>query len=1366
MQALLAFLPYHTARAVLENPQTSPLELTQQMDAIAVFADISGFTPISEALAQLGSEGAEELTNLLNTYFGDFINIIEKYGGSVAKFGGDALNAIFPVFEADKYQTTLRRALHCASDIQDRVLTAPTLKTRAGEFTLSVRIGVAAGKVLFSNVGDPAYKLEYIVAGSVLDLCADAEQHAERGTIVAQDKLLEQAADIERQPLADGFSQILKVPSDVKPVSADILPEASPELKPVLEAYTHPTIAYRLEHGQTSFINELRRVTISFVRFTDFDYDNDKTAIERLQVYLGKVIEIVRQYDGYLCQVDMGDKGSKFIVMFGTPVAHEDEADRALRCSLALRETARQLGIITNTGINSGQVYCGLVGNLHRMGYTAVGLAMNISARLMQAAADDEIVVSASTRQMVNRQTLQWAEKAPIKVKGVNEPLQIFGLAGQGESRGRLATRQQLVGRQQELQTLGEKLAALKATKRGNMIAIEGEAGIGKTLLIEKFTEAIKESQIPVYIGTGEITEQNSPYYAWRLILNQLFDIGAISDLAVRQARVLEQLQYNPQVLERAPLLNLALGIDLPDNELTQQITGQLRAINTQELIVQILGYKLTESGCGVIVLEDGQWVDRTSWQTTQLALQQLPQLMLIVGTRPVPETVQNEYTTLRNQPETFLLHLENLVPDEIVKLVATKLGVETLPEEVTKLIIEKAEGHPFFSGELAYSLRESGLIQIENGVCKIAPFAGDLSKLAIPDTIEGVITSRIDRLEAGQQLVLKVASIIGRVFAFNALRTIYPTNDEEATLFNHLKTLERLEITPLEMPEPDLSYIFKHAITQEVAYNLMLHAQRRELHAMVAAWYEQTYAQTLNAHYPVLAYHWKNANDPDKTLFYLDKAAEQATQNGAFQSSLYFVTEIFKLVEEHKLSVTAIQKGVWFGWLGRAYIGLLQPVEAIKHLHKALGYFGINPPEDKKAVGRALMRELVQQIKFRFSRRQLDELSPEERERVLRIFEINLFLAELYTLVNDQNSLLHSMVMGANLVEPLEASNYKSGAYIAMGFMAASIPFRPVANYYLKLYHKTKDMTQDKSFASRNYMGVYIYHSTVCLHETSIGFCNESIEINRRLNDRRQLVMMLSFKAMSLFHLGRFQEASDVLQQSLAEAVHSDNKQMQFWVRNSQATCLMKLGRYAEAEPLLYPDLLEKFAGASNFELLRPQVNLVLWNLRQGTPEQAEKSNDELFNLLNKEVGRMLGYLLPYAQCVQTYLELWERALHGELGQFRQAELQAKAAKALKLLTKYSKIVPQAEIYVLLYKGIYLTLTGETSEKANQLWYKGLEKASELGIEYDQGLLHYQLGRYFPVGLSNRRYHLLEAARIFKKYDSDYELKQVEALL
>jgi adenylate cyclase len=232
---------------------------------------------------------------------------------------------------------------------------------------------------------------------------------------------------------------------------------------------------------------------------------------------------------------------------------------------------------------------------------------------------------------------------------------------------------------------------------------------------------------------------------------------------------------------------------------------------------------------------------------------------------------------------------LRPLAAADVLTLVAGRLGVDRLPEPVTAMILDKAAGHPLFSEQLAYSLRDSGLLVLRGNACWLAPGA-DLRTATLPPTLQAAIIQRIDRLTPMQQTTIKVAGLIGQSFMARQLQAVYPTADAPAAIDDDLAVLDQLDLTPRDHSTPEPTYRFKHIVIQEAAYSLMLASQRRPLHRAVAEWYEQVYAPDLVPVYPLLAHHWRAALDGDapdaaiagKAIDYLGKAGEQAARNNA----------------------------------------------------------------------------------------------------------------------------------------------------------------------------------------------------------------------------------------------------------------------------------------------------------------------------------------------------------------------------------------------------------------------------------------------------------------------------------------------------
>ena len=345
-------------------------------------------------------------------------------------------------------------------------------------------------------------------------------------------------------------------------------------------------------------------------------------------------------------------------------------------------------------------------------------------------------------------------------MKGKTDPVAVYRPVEPARTVGGLAT---MLGRTDERTTLAERLRALQDGTSG-LVVVEGEPGIGKSRLLADLLEQAQARGVRSLSGAGDAIEQSTPYHAWRSIFTQLIGLGGAEDIEERRARVLTHVQADPALARLAPLLNSVLPLELPDNELTAQLTGEVRADNTRELLVRLLQAAATGPGGGasplLLVLDDAHWFDSASWALARQVVAQVRPLLLVLATRPLVEPLPEEYRRLRQDPAAERLRLEPLSAQDTLALVCDRLGVRRLPEPVAALIEERAQGNPFFSEELAYALRDAGLIRITDGVCTIAPGAGDLSAVSFPDTVQGVVAARIDRLPPGQELTLKVASV------------------------------------------------------------------------------------------------------------------------------------------------------------------------------------------------------------------------------------------------------------------------------------------------------------------------------------------------------------------------------------------------------------------------------------------------------------------------------------------------------------------------------------------------------------------------------------------------------------------------------
>lgn len=907
----LSYLPYHVAQDILQHPDQSPLQRENRFDAVALFADVSGFTALSEALAAAGKAGTEELTAILNSYFAPMIDLIQSYGGIIGKFGGDALTVLFP-YTADTVHATVRRAVQCALDMQAAMPRYQPLTTQmvtsAGEHNLYMKAGLAMGSVLNTSIGDPALRLEYIIAGKLLDDCADAEHHASKGEVVIHDALLAYLEDVHIVERRGGFTCVsgLTQPAERAPLTAP-LPEfaAVPEsARKTFLAYLHPSIAHRLENAPVGFINEHRRVTVLFVRFSGFDYDHDRDVTRKLQAYFEQVVRIIGRYGGYLNKIDMGDKGSKYIVLFGVPVAHEDDEERALRCALEIS----QLRVPAAVGVNTGMVYCGQVGSEKRQEYTVMGDGVNLAARLMQIAAERQIIVSEFTRRLT-MEKFHWIQLEPVKLKGKSALVTIYAIEDVRESpAARLSEpiyRLPMVGRENELLRVREQIRQT-LDGRGQIVAVSGDAGVGKSRLTVEIIRLASALGLLVYTGECQSFGTNSSFLVWRKVWGALLNIDPSASPSVQAEQVAAAI--DPQFALRLPLLNVLLNLSIPDNAVTEMLDAKLRMELLHNMLLDILRL-YSRNAPLLMVLEDCHWIDPLSLDLLSFlgrGIIDMPVMILMVH-RPTPGE-PNLDGLFEGLAHFHALPLREFGAEEAQQLIQLKLEQlydepEQFPAELGERIMTLAQGNPFYIEEIFNYLFERG----------IDPNDSRAQTLDLPDSLNSLILSRIDQLAEDEKTTLKLASVLGRTFRANWLWGAYPTIGQAQDVQRRLEALSAHEMILLQQSEPELAYLFKHILTREIAYESLAIATREGLHEQMARFIEEQFAAQLDHYLDILAFHYGSSRNQNKQREYFLRAGDRAKTRYANESAIAYYERLLPLLPPAERGETQRKLGeVW----------------------------------------------------------------------------------------------------------------------------------------------------------------------------------------------------------------------------------------------------------------------------------------------------------------------------------------------------------------------------------------------------------------------------------------------------------------------
>jgi class 3 adenylate cyclase/tetratricopeptide (TPR) repeat protein len=903
VERLASLLPMDRRQAIAEGK-----ELADRCDGSVLVADISGFTRLAERLTDLHGirRGAEELTVRLNRTYDALIGEIQAYGGSVIGFSGDAITCWFDASGdngtgpgGDGRERAARHAVAAAAGMR------ASLSAMDDDSALAVKVAIATGPARRFLVGDPSLHQLEVLAGATLGRVAACEKHAADGQVVVDQCTADLTrCDWRREQGRDGREIALLVRHQVKEPAAPCHPALTGRMtEELLGRWLLPGV--NLAHGD--FVTELRTTVPMFLGFEGIAYDDDPAAGEKLDAFVRWVQTVLKRYEASLLDITIDGKGSYLYVNFGAPVAHEDDVFRAATAARELCAPPPDVGFVRGIriGLSRGTVHAGIVGSSTRRAYAALGDDVNLAARLMERARPGEVIVSERVRDKLG-DAFDLTSLALAELKGKAVPVRVWRL-GAPRREGRLLTRTSapLAGRMGERAIIQRALERLLQGHSG-VLVVEGEPGLGKSRLVEHAQGRAVQMGARYLVGLGDPVGQATLFHGWRPVFRSVYapalaEAGADVVPGI-EARTVE-LTENGGDAAFAPLLAPVLSVDLPETEDTSLLDGQVRADRTLGLMVDVL--RGVASGTPLmLVLEDAHWLDTSSWALLKRVVHQVQPLLVVCVTRP-PEAPPPEFSDLLAAPITTKIVLEPLGAEDMLTVVRQRLGVTTLPTEVGSLIEAKAEGNPFFGEELASSLRDRGVIEIRDGSCHLVATRSQLRSLDVPDSVEGVISGRIDRLTDSQRLAIKFASVIGRDFRLGTLREIHPFADYAARLESDLAVLADRDLMTVVSFEPEPTFAFNHAITLDVAYDMLLFRQRAGLHRAVATWFESRFGDNLAPHYATLAHHWRHALDGagddqqalQRALDYGGWAAEAALKNNAHVEATEELRKVIELL-------------------------------------------------------------------------------------------------------------------------------------------------------------------------------------------------------------------------------------------------------------------------------------------------------------------------------------------------------------------------------------------------------------------------------------------------------------------------------------
>lgn len=833
MAYLASYLPGSVLSFVVDQQvETLSPPMRHDYETVVLFADVSGYTAMCEAMSQSGPGGEEHLAKNLNSYFELLIRAMSGQGGDVFKFAGDAILVVWPPSN-EPLDTLVRRATQCGLEIraslQDAVLSHGV--------RLSVKIGIGAGKIGILHLGGVYNRLEYLAIGEPLVQAFNAEHHATKTELVVSPFAWGLIKDhFKANVLDDGYAFINECENPLRKVgvvkSLGAKTAFSETVVRNMCSYIPTAVIPFATQNDDKWVNELRHITVLFVnlgvREAELINMNTEKDVNHIHAVLKAVQKAVYKYEGSLNKFLMDDKGSTLIAIFGLPpLAHEDDAVRGVLGAQAIITALHQLDLRPSIGITTGQAFCGVVGARGRREYSVLGDTVNLSARLMQHAtvtgADvlmDSVTWQAARRNPSKFHDINYYDLGTIAVKGKTKPVTIYQPVlkrsvlcleathlersleqdKQQEKEGGPALRDDahLWEQQKAL------LAFLKSQDRGAAAVVIGEPGLGKSKMVMAALRAMP-ARFMLVCSAGNPYDVASPLKAVASVFVQLVARTSITNVRawVRTA-----------VASRAPyaaVLNDVLSYDFEETPATVMLDTKGRLAEARAILVTLMKAVvplLLVCDRIVVLLEDAHHLDAQTWQLVLPLTLSVPKLVLVFVTRPLDKTYMCAFAEAmppvgfeamlksdRVKVLTMLPRDEGLIYRVAAQSLEPTSKKVVLAKALGELIVDRSRGNPRIAAAMVRHLQAHNLITVNpdgkvEGTAAICPSKREINAQAanpkglttpLPSELVCSVGARLDRLSLTQQMLLKVAAVIGNEFSLDLVEAGYPLEDNTA---------------------------------------------------------------------------------------------------------------------------------------------------------------------------------------------------------------------------------------------------------------------------------------------------------------------------------------------------------------------------------------------------------------------------------------------------------------------------------------------------------------------------------------------------------------------------------------------------------
>jgi class 3 adenylate cyclase/tetratricopeptide (TPR) repeat protein len=1305
---IASYLP----RRVLELlPSGSDVPALRELPAAVLVTDISGFTPIAERMVREGPQGVERLGALLNGFYSELFGRVDEHGGEVITIVGDGVISVWPALTEHELPHAIERASQCGLRIS-RELHG---HRPDGDMPLSVRTGLGAGALRLMRLGDDE-RWELVLLGDAVVQACGAERRAVPGTFAVAQAAWPMLAQLAHGRVIDErFVQVLDHrASEPRVAFVPHVPAAALEENPSLRRYLAPPVRTVLDAGGSRWLAELRHVTVAFLHLSTLDDGAVEPHV--LQAALSELQATAHRYAGTFDKLVLDDKGLVANFIFGLPPhAHENDAERAVLAALEARERLLTKRLGSSIGVASGRVFWGPIGSQARRQYCLVGSVMSLGARIMQAA-QSEVLCCTDTRNAVRSKVL-WEDAGRRRLKGFEDEVELNRPRLLRTSHMPLPPTEPASVRTCQGRTR-ERVQLLEAVERalhkqGGSLLIEGDAGVGKSTLIEALHGLSRDAGVRTLVVAGDPIEQGSPYRAFRDAILSALGLGELED-PVELARELKaQVDVLPGMSGLAPLLGGALDLGMADSPETEQLEGQLRADRTHDVVVSLLS-GLAARGL-LLVLEDMHWLDPASLRLAALVHRRVPSISLVMTARRV-HAANDDHHALRERADTRI-DLAPLERDGIAALVVERLHGKRIEPAVLALLFERSGGNPLFAESLALSLSRSGALILREGEVRLAPgVVWDEDR--IPTSLDTVIGSRVDALHSPFDLAtLKAAAVLGPVFDSELLLQVHPEEPSERALEESLAILREHGLVASTDRAGMLA--FDHAITQEVTYARLPLAQRRELHQRAARAYTREAPRAeLARSYPRLAHHYERAHAWAEACDALDLAALSASRSGAFREAASFLSRALGIIaREPQLREGAPLREVrWQRMLGEARDALGHKERMAEHARAALELLGLKPPATNLARTASIAASALYEA-WSLSAlpsvplaRTLDRASAFEATRSAQVMAAHHYYA-LEPLAMVQNVLL-----ATRAAEQADSAGDRAKCYAGVGLLLGLLGAHAVARRYVERALPVCDEASDPQAFTRARVLTALYRVGTADFAGCADIVAEAQRVAAARNDHWSYCEAQAIFIWSQVYRGLFELVPAEIEKLRERAQRADHAHLTAWALRFEGSEHLSVGRYGQALAAFRAVLPIVSAQGDNPERVLVLGSLSLALLYEGRLEEARTLSDEACSALARS-ARPTSHIMVHGLCdlLETLQALDQRST--------SAALKHKSRDVLNVLAQCRVSFPFAEARFRLYEGRAALLEGRV-RRARASFTRGLEAAERAALRHDHAML------------------------------------------